>query len=249
MVIQRVMMGTFDELGGAAPIEIEGLEVRRRGRMILSSLSVEIAGGVVTGLLGPSGSGKTTLMRAIVGVQIVSRGTVTVLGEPAGSPEVRRRVGYMTQAPSVYSDLTVRENLSYYGRVLGVRPSGVEEVVRTVGLGNHIDQVVSTLSGGERSRVSLAVAMLGKPRLLILDEPTVGVDPTLRRDLWETFHTLAESGITILVSTHVMDEADRCDFLILMRDGGIVDTGSPEELRRRTGTQNLEDAFLTLATA
>jgi ABC-2 type transport system ATP-binding protein len=223
--------------------------VVRGGRVVLPNVSLDVRPGAVTGLLGPSGSGKTTLMRSIVGVQIVATGEVSVLGRPAGSPENRRGVGYVTQAPSVYGDLTVRENLDYFARVLGVPSERVAETVETVALGDHADQVVRTLSGGERSRVSLATALLGHPDVLVLDEPTVGLDPVLRRDLWSTFHRLAEAGTTLLVSSHVMDEADRCDDLVLMRDGEVVATGTPDELRARTGAQDLEDAFLALAEA
>ena len=230
-------------------IGIRDLRVRRGGRLVLPGVSVAIDPGIVTGLLGPSGSGKTTLMRAIVGVQIVESGEVTVLGAPGGSPENRRRVGYVTQAPSVYGDLTVRENLHYFSRVLGVPTDRIEEAIAVVDLGGHEGQVVRTLSGGERSRVSLASALLGKPDVLVLDEPTVGLDPVLRRDLWSTFHALADEGVTLLVSSHVMHEAERCDELILMRDGSIVATGSPGELRSRTGQDDLEDAFLALAEA
>jgi ABC-2 type transport system ATP-binding protein len=223
--------------------------VVRGGRVVLPNVSLDVRPGAVTGLLGPSGSGKTTLMRSIVGVQIVATGEVSVLGRPAGSPENRRRVGYVTQAPSVYGDLTVRENLDYFARVLGVPGERVAEAVETVALGDHADQVVRTLSGGERSRVSLATALLGHPDVLVLDEPTVGLDPVLRRDLWSTFHRFAEAGTTLLVSSHVMDEADRCDDLVLMRDGEVVATGTPDELRARTGAEDLEDAFLALAEA
>jgi ABC-2 type transport system ATP-binding protein len=230
-------------------ISIRELRVVRGGRVVLPSVSLAVRPGAVTGLLGPSGSGKTTLMRSIVGVQIVEAGQVSVLGLPAGSPENRRRVGYVTQAPSVYGDLTVRENLEYFARVLGAPAERVAEAAETVALGDHVDQVVRTLSGGERSRVSLATALLGHPDVLVLDEPTVGLDPVLRRDLWSTFHRLAEAGTTLLVSSHVMDEADRCDDLILMRDGEVVATGTPDELRARTGADDLEDAFLALAEA
>jgi ABC-2 type transport system ATP-binding protein len=203
----------------------------------------------VTGLLGPSGSGKTTLMRSIVGVQLVESGEVTVGGLPAGSPALRRRIGYVTQAPSVYADLSVRENLRYFARILGASASRIEETIEIVALGGQAGQVVHTLSGGERSRVSLATALLGNPDVLVLDEPTVGLDPVLRRDLWQTFHELAEDGTTLLVSSHVLDEASRCDELLLMRDGRIVFTGTPDELLRSTGADNLEDAFLALAEA
>jgi ABC-2 type transport system ATP-binding protein len=228
---------------------MEELKVRRGGRLVLHGVSLEVQSGVVTGLLGPSGSGKTTLMRAIVGVQIVESGAVTVLGRPAGSPELRRRVGYVTQAPSVYADLTVRENLRYFARVLGAHAESVEEAIEVVSLEGHADQLVRTLSGGERSRVSLATALLGDPELLVLDEPTVGLDPVLRRDLWQTFRWLAERGRTLLVSSHVMDEAERTDELLLMRDGKIVAADTPTAIRARTGQDDLEDAFLVLAEA
>jgi ABC-2 type transport system ATP-binding protein len=230
-------------------VEIEDLRVIRGGRVVLPELSLEIARGRVTGLLGPSGSGKTTLMRAVVGVQIVESGRVEVLGVAAGSPELRRRVGYVTQAPSVYSDLTVRENLTYFARVLAAPSSRVDEAISTVGLEGHADQVVRTVSGGEGSRVSLAAALLGHPELLVLDEPTVGLDPVLRRDLWEAFRRLAAGGTTLLVSSHVMDEAERCDDLVLLREGRIVASETPGALRERTGERDLEAAFLVLAEA
>jgi ABC-2 type transport system ATP-binding protein len=230
-------------------ITVEALRVRRGGNLVLPGVDLTIARGRVTGLLGPSGSGKTTLMRCTVGVQIVDSGTVDVLGEPAGSRSLRRRVGYVTQAPSVYDDLTVRENLRYFVDVLGAPRSGVDDAIRTVNLSAHEDQVVRTLSGGERSRVSLATALLGRPELLVLDEPTVGLDPVLRRDLWTTFHRLAADGVTLLVSSHVMDEAKRCEDLILMRAGRIVAAETPDELRARTGKHDLGDAFLSLVEA
>jgi ABC-2 type transport system ATP-binding protein len=232
-----------------AAITVRELRVRRGGKTVLPGLSCEVAPGTVTGLLGPSGSGKTTLMRSIVGVQLVESGEVTVGGLPAGSPALRRRIGYVTQAPSVYTDLTVRENLRYFARILGASARRIEETIETVALGGQAGQVVHTLSGGERSRVSLATALLGQPDVLVLDEPTVGLDPVLRRDLWQTFHGLADDGATLLVSSHVLDEASRCDELLLLRDGRIVFTGTPDELLRRTGADNLEDAFLGLAEA
>ena len=230
-------------------VSIEGLRVRRGGKVVLRDVSLVVRSGSVTGLLGPSGSGKTTLIRSIVGVQIVEAGSVQVLGAPAGAPELRRRVAYVTQAPSVYGDLSVRENLRYFARVLGVPAGRVDEAVETVGLGPEAGRVVRTLSGGQRSRVSLATALLGRPELLVLDEPTVGLDPVLRRDLWQTFHRLAAEGGTLLVSSHVMDEADRCHELLLMRDGRIVVAETPAKLRERTGEDDLEAAFLALAEA
>jgi ABC-2 type transport system ATP-binding protein len=230
-----------------AAIAVRDLRVRRGGKVVLDELSLEIAEGSVTGLLGPSGSGKSTLIRAIVGVQIVEGGDVRVLGRPAGSAELRSRVGYVTQAPSVYGDLTVRENLGYFARILGAGPERIEEVLDEVDLQPQAGQRVDRLSGGQRARVSLATALLNRPAVLVLDEPTVGLDPVLRRDLWQLFHSLADAGSTLLVSSHVMDEAERCDFLVLLRDGQLLAALEPDELRARTGRQDLEEAFLVLA--
>jgi ABC-2 type transport system ATP-binding protein len=227
-------------------IEIRDLRVVRGGQEVLPGIDLTVAGGNVTGLLGPSGSGKTTLMRAIVGVQIVASGTVVVLGEPAGSPGLRRRVGYVTQAPSVYADLTVGENLAYFAAVVGASPDVVARTLDTVQLGALEDRISASLSGGQRARVSLATALLAEPEVLVLDEPTVGLDPVLREDLWRAFHELAAAGTTLLISSHVMDEADRCEDLLLMRAGHIVATGSPEELRERTGAADVGEAFLRI---
>jgi ABC-2 type transport system ATP-binding protein len=233
--------------GAAQPaIRVEGLHVVRGGVDVLPSLSLEVAAGTVTGLLGPSGSGKSTLIRAIVGVQRVAGGRVEVLDRPAGSASLRACVGYMTQAPSVYGDLTVRENLAFFARVLGQPPGAVERALVDVSLTGYADRVVNRLSGGQRARVSLASALLGSPDLLVLDEPTVGLDPVLRRDLWELFHGLAEREVTLLVSSHVMDEADRCDALLLLREGRLLAQATPAELRSRTGVDDLDGAFLRL---
>jgi ABC-2 type transport system ATP-binding protein len=233
-------------VSAATAISVDALIVERGGHEVLHGLGFTVPRGQITGLLGPSGCGKTTLMRAIVGVQVVSSGSIEVLGAPGGSASLRPRVGYVTQAPSVYADLSVRENLAYFSRILGVEPGRVEDVVRTVDLSESIDQVVRDLSGGQRSRVSLATALLGDPELMVLDEPTVGLDPVLRVDLWRTFSELAKQGKTLLVSSHVMEEADRCDSLLLMRDGDLLATLTPQELRARTGEDGLEDAFLAL---
>jgi ABC-2 type transport system ATP-binding protein len=231
---------------GEPAIRIRDLRVVRGGATVLPDLSCEVEAGSVTGLLGPSGSGKSTLIRSIVGVQRVAGGSVDVLGHPAGSAALRPRVGYMTQAPSVYGDLTVRENLDFFARVLGRPRDAVQGVLAAVALEKHTRRVVSTLSGGERARVSLATALLGAPDVLVLDEPTVGLDPVLRRDLWQLFQRLTEHGTTLLVSSHVMDEADRCHKLILLREGRVLAQGSPDELRARTGEQGLDAAFLRL---
>jgi ABC-2 type transport system ATP-binding protein len=227
-------------------IGVDDLVVRRGGREVLHGLSFAVAPGTVTGLLGPSGCGKTTLMRAIVGVQIVESGGIAVIGRAAGCPELRSRIGYVTQAPSVYRDLSVRENLRYFARVLGVERARIEATIETVDLGEQADQVVSSLSGGQSARVSLATALLGEPDVLVLDEPTVGLDPVLRRDLWATFRSLAAAGTTLLVSSHVMEEAEHCDELLLMRDGDLLAAESPDDLRARTGRDRLDEAFLAL---
>ncbi|GEE00062.1 multidrug ABC transporter ATP-binding protein [Gordonia spumicola] len=226
-------------------IRCENVTVRRGPVTAVHGLSVTIPQGRITGLLGPSGCGKTTLLRSIVGTQKNVRGTVTVLGEPAGSPSLRRRVGYVTQAASIYTDLTVVQNVRYFATLFGA-VDGVDEALRAVDLTDRADHLAADLSGGQLSRVSIACALVTEPSLLVLDEPTVGLDPVLRADLWSRFADLAASGVTILVSSHVMDEADRCDDLILMRDGGLVAHLTPRDLRERTGCDNLEDAFLAL---
>jgi len=229
-----------------AAVEIEDLRVVRGGRRVLDGVCVRVTPGSVTGLLGPSGCGKSTLMRAMVGVQIVAGGRVRVLGDEAGSPALRRRVGYVTQAPSVYGDLSVDENLRYFAAVVGVGGERIARVIETVRLAGREGQVVGSMSGGERSRVSLATALLGDPELLVLDEPTVGLDPVLRAELWRTFHELAAAGRTLLVSSHVMDEASECDELLLMREGALLEQTTPARLRAQTGEQDLGRAFLAV---
>src|SRR3954454_23665111 len=227
-------------------IEVSGLVVERGRRRVLHGISCSIPAGSVTGLLGPSGSGKTTLIRAIVGAQIIASGSVTVLGLPAGSAALRRSVGYVTQAPSVYADLSVRENVRYFAALYGLGAADADRAIADVGLADAAGQLVGNLSGGQRSRASLACAMVGTPRLLVLDEPTVGQDPVLRADLWGRFHALAAEGTTLLVSSHVMDEAGRCDRLLLIREGRLIGDDSPAAIRTATGTHDLEAAFLHL---
>ncbi|WP_031081093.1 ABC transporter ATP-binding protein [Streptomyces sp. NRRL WC-3549] len=247
------MMNSTDGAGANA-VEARALTVRRGDRPVLHGLDFTVRTGRITGLLGPSGCGKSTLMRAVVGTQARTTGTLDVLGHPAGHPALRARVGYVTQAPSVYADLTVRQNLDYFAAVLrpgrAHRDARRDAVVRALGdvdLTDRADALAGALSGGQRSRVSLAVALLGTPELLVLDEPTVGLDPVLRRDLWELFHALAEDrGTTILVSSHVMDEAERCHRLLLMREGSVLAEGGPDALRSRTGSHTVEQAFLRL---
>ena len=230
-------------------IRIEGLRVVRGGRrgvVVLPGLDLLVPAGQVVGLLGPSGSGKTTLMRAIVGVQSVQSGTVEVLGLPAGHPDLRRRVGYVTQAPSVYGDLTINENLRYFAAVAHAGPGDVDRALADVDLTRMAGRRVDRLSGGERSRVSLAVALLASPDLLVLDEPTVGLDPVLRRDLWDLFGRLAARGTSLLVSSHVMDEATRCDRLVLIRDGEVIADATLPDLLAETSAPDVEHAFLEL---
>ena len=227
-------------------IELDDVRVRRGDRDVLHGITSDVPVGQVIGLLGPSGCGKTTLMRCIVGVQAEVRGTVTVLGRPAGSPELRPLVGYVTQAPSVYGDLTVLQNLAYFARLLRATAETVSATIDVVGLADHADQRVDRLSGGQAARVSLATALLGAPQVLVLDEPTVGLDPVLRDELWSTFRRLADGGTTLLVSSHVMDEASRCDRLLLMRDGRLLADDTPEALLRRTSSTDLDAAFLRL---
>jgi ABC-2 type transport system ATP-binding protein len=230
-------------------VQVSDLHVVRGGVRAVDGVSFSVPHGQVTGLLGPSGCGKTSLMRSIVGVQVVEAGSVSIEGRPAGDPWLRDRVGYLTQAPSVYDDLTVEENLRFFARVLGLDGDEVDRCIRAVALDDHRRRVASRLSGGQRSRVSLAVALLGSPDVLVLDEPTVGLDPVLRRDLWALFHELADEGAAVLVSSHVMDEAERCDRLLLMRAGRLLVDDTPAGILERTGARNVEHAFLSIVDA
>lgn len=229
-----------------AAVTVRGLTVIRGGRRALDGVDLDVPPGQVVGLLGPSGSGKTTLMRSIVGVQVIGSGSVTVLGLPGGHPRLRSRVGYVTQVPSVYPDLTVRQNLQYLARIAAVDDVAVDRALDRVDLRAEADRRVHTLSGGEAGRVSLAAALVADPDLLVLDEPTVGLDPVLRRDLWRLFRELAGAGATVVVSSHVMDEAARCDRLVLLRDGRVLADDTLQALLQRTGAEDAEGAFLAL---
>ncbi len=227
-------------------IRAENLTVRRGGITALDSLTLALPPGQVVGLLGPSGSGKTTLMRAAVGTQRISSGSISVLGHPAGSSALRRKVGYLAQGPGVYDDLTVAENLRYFARVVGAPDTDPERVTAETGLGPQSSRLAGSLSGGQHSRVSLAVALLGAPELLVLDEPTVGLDPVLRRDLWNLFESLADRGVSLLVSSHVMDEASRCARILLLHGGRLLADMTPVALLESTGTTDADAAFLAL---
>src|SRR6476661_6008859 len=231
-------------------VRINGLRVVRGRRVVIPGLDLTIRRGELVGLLGPSGCGKSTLMRSIVGVQKVAGGSVEVFGQPAGSPGLRSRTGYLTQQPSIYQDLTVIENLRYFAKVIGLPRKGLDEEVSRllalVDLADHGSSRAGSLSGGQLSRVSLAAALVGAPELLVLDEPTVGLDPVLRRDLWSIFRRLAHAGVTLLVSSHVMDEAVRCDRLLLMRNGAMLADDTLHGVLDATGAADAEQAFLTL---
>jgi ABC-2 type transport system ATP-binding protein len=243
-----MMSSSADELmaGQAPAVEITGLRVTRGTDEVLHNLTLTIAQGTITGLLGPSGCGKTTLMRCIVGTQIIAAGSVKVLGHPAGTRELRHRVGYVTQNPTVYTDLKVIDNVRYFASLYGAPSASASEAVAAVGLDDQRDSYCANLSGGQRSRVSLACALVGEPDLLVLDEPTVGLDPVLRVDLWDRFAALARRGTTLLVSSHVMDEADHCADLLLMRDGHLLAHTTPTRLREDTQCNSLEEAFLSV---
>ena len=244
-----MMSSSSDELTGRGTdiaVEVENLRVVRGKRVALDDISVQIGRGTITGLLGPSGCGKTTLMRSVVGTQIIAKGTVTVLGQPAGSAGLRHRVGYVTQSATIYDDLRVIDNVRYFAALTGADAADADDAVATVGLSDHRTALCGNLSGGQRTRASLACALVSHPDLLVLDEPTVGLDPVLRVDLWEQFHELARRGTTLLVSSHVMDEADHCGDLLLMREGHLLAHTTPTKLREDTGCQSLEEAFLSV---
>ena len=230
-------------------VVIKGMKVVRDGKILIPKLDLEVPRGKVMGLLGPSGSGKTTIFRSIVGVQAISEGSIQVLGLEAGTIGLRNKIGYLTQSASIYSDLTCEENLKYFSRILGTTEISVNEIIELIDLGANRKQLASTLSGGERARVALATALLGSPELLILDEPTVGLDPLLRKDLWKLLHRLAQQGKTLLISSHVMDEADRCDHLTLLREGKVLASGTPAELRAQANSSEMEDVFINLVGA
>jgi ABC-2 type transport system ATP-binding protein len=235
-----------DDVSREFAIRVDHLCVDRGGRRVVDDVSFAVGPGTLVGLIGPSGCGKTTLMRSLVGTQIVAGGRVELLGQASGSPALRSQVGYVTQAPSVYPDLSVAENLRYFAIVVGAPRASVDRVIGEVGLRPHVDTPVGRLSGGEQTRVSLATALLGSPRLLVLDEPTVGLDPLLRWDLWELFTGIVDGGSTLLMSSHVMDEAAHCQRLLLMREGRILSDGPPEQLLAQTGAADFDAAFIAL---
>jgi ABC-2 type transport system ATP-binding protein len=244
-----MMTSSHDELipsDEEPAVAVDHLTVIRGDRMALADVTVRIAPGTITGVLGPSGCGKTTLIRSIVGTQLIASGTVTVLGLPAGSAELRHRVGYVTQDATIYPDLRVVDNVRYFASLYGTNADAADEAIANVGLEDHRTALCGNLSGGQRTRASLACALVAQPDLLVLDEPTVGLDPVLRVDLWDQFDQLASRGTTLLVSSHVMDEADHCGDLLLLREGRLLAHTTPAKLREDTGCQSLEEAFLSV---
>lgn len=232
-------------------VEIDNLSVELGGRFkALKNISLDLPAGKTVGFIGPSGAGKTTLIRCIVGRLKVPDGKVEVFGQPAGSKDLRRQVSYMTQGLSVYSDLSVVENLMYFARMHGLRRkearTAVESVLRTMELGDKADNLVANLSGGQKQRVSLGIALIGRPKLLVLDEPTVGLDPVLREKLWKLFKELADQGTSLIISSHVMDEASRCDDLVLIRSGRVIAHDSPNGFIKKQGARTVEEGFLKL---
>lgn len=230
----------------APAVSVKDLRVKRGKVQVFDGLDLDLEPGRITGLMGPSGCGKSTLIRCIVGIQKVQSGVVLVLGYPAGWSTLRRRVTYSSQQASVYSDLSVAENISYFTRLYGLPRSETDRVIDAVGLTDQRSQRADDLSGGQLTRTSLAIALLGKPEIVVLDEPTVGLDPVLRAELWGIFRGLADQGITLLVSSHVMDEANRCDDLLLMRQGRIIAHTTPADLLTESGRPDPDEAFLEL---
>lgn len=235
-------------------IKIKNIKVNLgKNFFALKDVNLEFQTGKITGLIGPSGAGKTTLMRCIVGRQKITSGSIEILGTEAGSKKLRAEVSYMTQNVSIYNDLTVKQNLAYFSTMQGMsgraKKQVVDKIIETLDLNKNVNQIASSLSGGQRQRLSLAVALIGYKPIMILDEPTVGLDPVLREQMWELFRKLASEGKTILISSHVMDEAERCDDLVLVRDGKIIAHETPRELCLKTESKNVEESFLKLVGA
>ena len=241
-MIHQMMNSSVDE----SAICVSGLVVRRGRNEILHEVSFSLPRGSVTGLLGPSGCGKTTLMRTLMGVQRITAGSATLLGLPVGHPRLRHRVAYTSQAVSIYTDASLLANTTYFARLLGAGRDSAQRVIERVQLDGLEHRRIDQLSGGQASRASLACALVGDPEVLILDEPTVGLDPLTRHALWELFRDLASQGTTLLVSSHVMDEATRCDSVLFMRDGRFLAHEPVEVLQRRTKTNTPEEAFVAL---
>jgi ABC-2 type transport system ATP-binding protein len=224
----------------------EDLLVYRGKNRVLQGLTMKLRAGSITGLIGPSGCGKTTLLRSLVGVQKITSGTLTLLGEKAGAKPLRHRVAYTSQSLSVYRDISVRANVTYFARLVGASREDIDRALETTELTDIAHRAVSSLSGGQASRASLACALVGAPEVLILDEPTVGLDPLTRESLWTSFRSFAKRGTTLIVSSHMLEEATRCDEVLLMREGRFLAQAPIHQLQKQTATDSPEAAFLAL---
>jgi len=229
-------------------IRTQGVTRKFHDKEVLHGISLEVRHNEIFGLLGPSGSGKTTLVKMIAGIDEATSGEVEVLGIRMPKLSMMNRIGYMAQSDAMYNELTAKENLEFFGALFGLKGATmkrrIEEVMALVNLTDHLKRPVSAYSGGMKRRLSLAIALMHEPEVLILDEPTVGIDPVLRKSIWDEFENLSQKGTTILVTTHVMDEADKCHRLGMVRDGHLIAVGTPEALKQETGSATIEEAFL-----
>ncbi|MFL0557416.1 ABC transporter ATP-binding protein [Paenibacillus barengoltzii] len=229
-------------------IRTQGVTRKFHDKEVLHGISLEVRHNEIFGLLGPSGSGKTTLVKMIAGIDEATSGEVEVLGIRMPKLSMMNRIGYMAQSDAMYNELTAKENLEFFGALFGLKGATmkrrIEEVMALVNLTDHLKRPVNAYSGGMKRRLSLAIALMHEPEVLILDEPTVGIDPVLRKSIWDEFEHLSQKGTTILVTTHVMDEADKCHRLGMVRDGHLIAVGTPEALKQETGSATIEEAFL-----
>ncbi len=229
-------------------VSIQNVSKSYGKQQVLKNISLEISQGEIFGLLGPSGAGKTTVVKQLAGLEAPSQGENFIFGEKMPNLNLMKKIGYMAQSDALYAELSAKENLDFFAALYGLKgkekQQRMKEVMEIVSLNEHFNKLVSNFSGGMKRRLSLAISLLHKPKLLILDEPTVGIDPVLRKGIWTSFNTLKEEGTTIIVTTHVMDEAEKCDRLGMIRDGQLIAAGTPEDLRQQTSTANIEDAFL-----
>jgi len=231
-----------------ASIDIRNVSKQFGSKVVLHDITLQVEPAQIYGLLGPSGSGKTTLVRMIAGIDEPTSGTVHVLEQRMPQLAMLTKIGYMAQSDALYGELTALENLEFFAALFGLsgsrRKRRIEEVMSLVNLTDHLKKPAASYSGGMKRRLSLAISLLHEPSVLILDEPTVGIDPVLRKAIWAELMQLCARGTTILVTTHVMDEADKCHRLGMIRDGRLTATGTPEELKRATGSATIEEAFL-----
>ncbi|MDQ0900050.1 MULTISPECIES: ABC transporter ATP-binding protein [unclassified Paenibacillus] len=229
-------------------IQVHGVSKQFDAKVVLNDITLAVPKAHIFGLLGPSGSGKTTLVRMIAGIDVPTSGTVHVLGQQMPQLAMLSKIGYMAQSDALYAELTAQENLEFFASLYGLtstkRNQRIHDVMELVDLGSHLKKQISNYSGGMKRRLSLAISLLHEPGILILDEPTVGIDPVLRKSIWQELTKLSQQGTTILVTTHVMDEADKCHQLGMIRDGRLTAVGTPDELKRATSSATIEEAFL-----